>query len=79
MFLLNTIKLELVPFFFLKAKECKSRIPNKVCILGIFSSFAKLQDIRDGDKNVYLGVFEQLATTFGKQSMVNTFNKPKFY
>jgi hypothetical protein len=46
--------------------------------VGIFSSFTKLQYIWDGDKNVYLGVFEELVTPFRKQSMVSTLNKPKF-
>jgi hypothetical protein len=38
-----------------------------------------LQNIWDNDKNVNPKVFEHLATTSWRQSMINTLEKPKFH
>ncbi len=72
-FLSKIAKFWLVPLY-----KCRCRILCKGLILGIFKSLARLQNIWDGDKNVCPKVFEQLVTTSWRQSMVSTFNKPKF-
>jgi hypothetical protein len=38
----------------------------------------RLQDIWDNDQNVYVGTFEQIATTTWIQYMAITLNKSKF-
>jgi hypothetical protein len=44
--------------------------------MGIFKSFARLQEIWDGDKSVCLRIYRQLATSW-RQSMANRPNDLK--
>jgi hypothetical protein len=56
--------------------KCKCK--NRGLILSIFKSLARLQNIWDSDKNVCPKMFEHLATTSSRQSMVSTLNEPNF-
>ncbi len=38
----------------------------------------RIKNIWDNDKNVHPRVFEHIVITYWKQSMINTFDEPKF-